>query len=183
MNNLKGMVGRLFSPNMYVNLILVILCVIILIGIFFPQSKLNAGVNVNAHLGGVSGNFSLETYDNEGQVGGINADDAPTVVFFKANWCGHCKRAFPEFEKAKKEYNGPLKLVVVDIDDNKQLAEKCGINGVPVCRYYKSFPPTSQALSDFIEYSGERTSQGFLDFMNKVQGVVPNSTHESAPVS
>jgi len=173
--------SKLVTRKTLLIIVVIVLLIIVLLGIFRPSTGLTAGVDMSAHLGGVSGSLNLETF--EGQVGGVNPNDAPTVAFFKANWCGHCKNAYPEFEKVMKEYQGPLKLVVVDIDKDKQLAEKCGVSSVPTCRYYKSFPPSSQALADFIEYSGERTATGFNNFLNSVQGVVSNKVMNAAPVS
>jgi thiol-disulfide isomerase/thioredoxin len=58
---------------------------------------------------------------------------------FKVDWCPHCKKAQPEFQKVMDKYNGKvinghkLALVVVDGEDtkNESLVNEFKIQGYP----------------------------------------------------
>ena len=59
-----------------------------------------------------------------------------TLIFFKANWCGHCNRFKPvwdEFVSECQQKNEQTKLLELDIDneDSKPLMEKHNVRGFP----------------------------------------------------
>jgi putative thioredoxin len=54
------------------------------------------------------------------------------ILDFYAVWCGPCKLVMPLLEKLAIEYN--FTLVKVDIDQNPDLAQKYGVEGVPDVR-------------------------------------------------
>ena len=54
-----------------------------------------------------------------------------TVVIFFAPWCGHCKSAKPEFEKAVANGGGKVVMVDATVPDNKKLVEKYNVRGFP----------------------------------------------------
>jgi thiol-disulfide isomerase/thioredoxin len=79
-----------------------------------------------------------EGYSNAPNSG---AGDPPvaTIRLFKVDWCPHCKKAQPEFQKVQDKYNGKtvnghkLDLVVVDGEDpnNESLVNEFKIQGYP----------------------------------------------------
>lgn len=54
-----------------------------------------------------------------------------TVVIFFAPWCGHCKSAKPEFEKAVKHGGGKVVMIDATLPENKKLTETYGVSGFP----------------------------------------------------
>jgi len=60
----------------------------------------------------------------------------PVVVKFSANWCGACKEIAQAYEELAKQKTD-LAFCVVDIDANKDLAQKFNINGVPTIVFFK----------------------------------------------
>lgn len=63
-------------------------------------------------------------------------DNMKTLIFFKANWCGHCNRFKPvwdEFVTECKHKNEPTKLLELDIDqeESKPLMQKHNVRGFP----------------------------------------------------
>ena len=57
--------------------------------------------------------------------------DIPILVDFWAEWCGPCKQLGPTLESVVKSYEGKIKLVKIDIDKNKELAQQLKIQSVP----------------------------------------------------
>ncbi|HTR85353.1 MAG TPA: co-chaperone YbbN [Reyranella sp.] len=56
----------------------------------------------------------------------------PVIVDFWAPWCGPCKTLQPMIEKAVREAKGAVKLVKIDIDQNKMLAQQLRIQSIPM---------------------------------------------------
>lgn len=54
------------------------------------------------------------------------AEEKPTVLFFKANWCPSCRSAANKFNKGKDEIKD-INLVVVNYDTAKDLKVKYGV--------------------------------------------------------
>lgn len=84
------------------------------------------------------------------QYGGV------AVVEFYAPWCGHCKNLAPEFDKAASILNGVVKLVAVDADAAKSLAQKYQVQGYPTL---KVFAADKKSPTD---YQGGRTADGIV---------------------
>jgi thioredoxin len=63
--------------------------------------------------------------------------DIPVLIDFNATWCGPCKRLKPILAEIEKEYVGKVKVVAIDIDENKSLAESMKVINIPLLIYYK----------------------------------------------
>ena len=75
----------------------------------------------------------------------INSD-RPVIVDFWAEWCGPCHAVAPVLDRIVEERNGEVKLVKVNIDEERGLAERYGISSIPTIILFKDGQPAEVAI-------------------------------------
>jgi thioredoxin 1 len=55
----------------------------------------------------------------------------PKLWDFWATWCPPCKQMKPIIEALEKEYDGKIEIKSIDVDQNKDLAEKFKVQAIP----------------------------------------------------
>ena len=63
--------------------------------------------------------------------------DKLVVVDFTATWCPPCQMIAPKFAEHADKVADKAVLVKVDVDDNAETAESCGITCMPTFQFFK----------------------------------------------
>ena len=72
------------------------------------------------------------TFDAE-----VRNSDIPVMVDFWAEWCGPCKQIGPALEELSAEYEGKVKIVKVNVDENPNAAAAVGVRSIPALFMFK----------------------------------------------
>ena len=67
----------------------------------------------------------------------VRQSDTPVVVDFWAEWCGPCRQIGPALEELAQEYDGKVKIVKVNVDENPELPSALGVRGIPSLFIFK----------------------------------------------
>lgn len=70
--------------------------------------------------------FQAEVLDSE----------IPVVVDIWATWCGPCKRVAPILDDLATEYDGRVKIVKLDADQNPHTVMSVGVTSIPTLGFY-----------------------------------------------
>lgn len=67
----------------------------------------------------------------------VFSSTTPALIDFWAPWCGPCRALAPTLEELSKEYEGKVKFLKVNTDDNPVEASKLRITAIPTLIFYK----------------------------------------------
>ena len=69
--------------------------------------------------------------------GEVLGSSEPVLVDISAVWCGPCKMLDPIVEELAGEWQGKVKVVKLDADQNPEILMRYGVLGIPTLMFFK----------------------------------------------
>jgi len=70
----------------------------------------------------------------------------PVLVDFWAEWCGPCKMIAPLLDELAGDYDGKVKTVKVNVDENQGLAGQFQVRSIPTLLIFSKGQVTEQMI-------------------------------------
>ncbi|MEE8114168.1 MAG: thioredoxin [Nitrososphaerales archaeon] len=76
--------------------------------------------------------LTTETFEQD-----VVQSQRPVLVDFYADWCGPCKLVRPIVQELRSDYEGRVDVRKVDVDSNRDLANRYGVRCLPTLILFK----------------------------------------------
>ncbi len=97
----------------------------------------------------------------------IQSQECPVIIDMWSENCGPCKQLMPLLEKVVTSYNGAIRLVKINADENPQICQVLQIQSLPtILAFYKGQP-----VDGFTGYIPEPAIRQFVDALLKKAGI------------
>ncbi|HEX8190617.1 MAG TPA: thioredoxin [Pyrinomonadaceae bacterium] len=78
----------------------------------------------------------VATVDDAGFEREVLQSNVPVVLDFWAEWCPPCRALAPTFEELAKQYEGRVRFLKLNVDENQQVPQRFGIKGIPTLVFF-----------------------------------------------
>jgi thioredoxin 1 len=68
----------------------------------------------------------------------VKNSSIPVLVDFWAPWCGPCRKIAPIIDEIAEEFQGRIKVVKLNTDENIKTAQEYSISGIPSLLIFKN---------------------------------------------
>jgi len=83
----------------------------------------------------------------------------PVLVDFWAEWCGPCRMLAPVIERISQANQGKVVVGKLNVDENREIPQKYGIQGIPTMILFKE----GEVLTQLVGFQSQENIQKALD--------------------
>ena len=80
---------------------------------------------------------TILTLTNSNYLSKLLKSDKPVLVKFWASWCRPCRTMTPKFHAAAKTFKGKVTFAQVNVDEQKQVAQRYQVRSLPTIILFK----------------------------------------------
>ena len=91
----------------------------------------------------------------------VLSSDLPVFVDFWAEWCGPCRAIGPVLESLADDFDGKVKVVKINVDENGKLATEYDVSAIPSLIIFKGGKEVDRIV-------GAGTKEMYADKLNKI---------------
>ncbi|HSM81379.1 MAG TPA: thioredoxin [Nodosilinea sp.] len=88
--------------------------------------------------------------------------DVPVLVDFWAPWCGPCRMVASVVDEVAQQYDGQLKVVKVNTDEQPGVASAYGIRSIPTLMVFRGGEKVAQVVGAVSQTTLAKTVEPFL---------------------
>lgn len=101
-----------------------------------PEKKAKGGANSKKPMTVTDATFRKEVLKSK----------VPVLVDFWATWCGPCHQIAPYVEKLADEHKGKIKVVKLDVDRNRVITQRYGVQSMPTMIMFEGGQPAAKVV-------------------------------------
>ena len=108
-------------------------CIAASITPLFPPRSFFAPSHGDSPVSDLITHVSDDAFEQE-----VLKSETPVLLDLWAEWCGPCKAIAPMLDELAQQYEGKLRVVKVNIDQNQQTPRTYGVRGIPTLMVFKN---------------------------------------------